>query len=166
MTKPKAVGALVVGGSVAAGLLAGMVVACSPAPNATPDASPDARARIDAPAFVPADAGSSILDDANCVPPGTASNAAGVGGYCSPGGGQCANAGRDGSVAVCTADFNVPAHAWFCTIACTSASQCGTGGASCVPSIHGQACIPAACVRAIGDPSDGAAADASSPDAG
>jgi hypothetical protein len=92
----------------------------------------------------------------NCVPPGTPSNANGVGGYCSPGGGECAAGGPDGAIAVCTADTNAPNNAWFCTILCESTASCGPG-ATCLSAIQGQACIPAACAALLGDtpPSDG-----------
>jgi hypothetical protein len=190
MIRPLALGAL-------AGCFATLGVACTSSspktaadagtdahvgqrPDAHAETSTDARkdrgvvdAGVDAPGFVPLDSGNPVvIDDANCVAPGTASNANGVGGYCSPNGGQCAIGSLDAG-AVCTADFNVPAHAWFCTVACSSTSECGPGSASCLPSIHGEACIPAACVVRL-DAADGGAdtrpdvaSDASiSPDAG
>jgi hypothetical protein len=175
MTQHPAVGAFVLAGWVATLATACASKGASDAGvtehvDARATGRPDARehevdAGIDVPGFVSTDAGNPIVvDDANCVAPGTASNAVGVGGYCSPNGGQCANAGLDGGVdataAVCTADFNVPVHTWFCTIACTSTSTCGPGSASCIPSIQGQACIPAACASLLGDVLDAGAADA------
>jgi hypothetical protein len=93
----------------------------------------------------------------NCVPPGTPSNANGVGGYCTPGGGECAAGGPDGAIAICTADTNAPNNAWFCTIMCETTASCGPGSATCVSAIQGQACIPAACADLLGDtlPDDG-----------
>jgi hypothetical protein len=119
------------------------------------DASPDV------PGFVAADGATTVDNDPNdCVAPGTPSNAEGVGGYCSPNGGQCAKGAPDGNVSVCTADFNVPAHAWFCTIACTSSAECGSGSASCLPSVHGQSCVPSACVDVLNGITDSGAGDA------
>jgi hypothetical protein len=108
-----------------------------------------------------------VVDDANCVPPGTASNASGVGGYCSPGGGQCNHAGEGGGTTLCTADFNAPLHAWFCTLPCTTTSDCGQGTATCIPAAGGLACVPAACGAFAGDASVDGMTDAASPrDAG
>lgn len=111
-----------------------------------------------------------IRDPANCVPPGTASNDQGIGGYCSPGGGQCAITGPGGSPRICTADIaGTPAHAWFCTYPCPT--NCG-GGAACVTTAMGSECVPTSCdylgVDASVPPVDagadsGMAAEASSP---
>jgi hypothetical protein len=108
--------------------------------------------------FVPSDAQPEATPvPTNCVPPGTPSNANGVGGYCSPGGGECAGGGPDGAVSICTADTNAPNNAWFCTILCDTTANCGPGGATCLSAIQGQACIPPACAALLGDtpPSDG-----------
>jgi polyhydroxybutyrate depolymerase len=93
-----------------------------------------------------------IVDPKNCVPPGTQNNAAGVGGYCSPGGGQCMDAGT-----ICTADFGsmVPAHAWFCTDVCNAEAgtvACGSPGPACLATPAGLAvCLPEMCLGFLGD---------------
>jgi poly(3-hydroxybutyrate) depolymerase len=89
-----------------------------------------------------------IVDPNNCVPPGTPNNAAGVGGYCSPGGGQCIL--PDGSSTICTADFGmVPAHAWFCTDLCdvdAGTVACGSPGPACIQTPYGESvCLPEMC---------------------
>jgi hypothetical protein len=123
--------------------------------DANPDRQPSDVGQ-DVPGFIAVDAQvDAEVDDANCVPPGTLSNDAGVGGYCTPGGGECTRGGPNGGLVVCTADFNVPAHAWFCTIACTATTMCGTGGAACTSSIQGQSCIPAACAPLLAGPDAG-----------
>ncbi|HEY1694169.1 MAG TPA: hypothetical protein VGG39_18500 [Polyangiaceae bacterium] len=91
-----------------------------------------------------------VNDPLNCIPPGTPNNAAGVGGYCTPNGGQCANAGPDAEGTICTADFGtvVPAHAWFCTTLCeidASVTGCGENGPPCVSAEGEFVCLPAAC---------------------
>jgi hypothetical protein len=90
-----------------------------------------------------------INDPQNCVPPGTPNNPFGVGGYCTPGGGQCATAGPDAAGTICTADFGqvVPAHAWFCTTLCdTDASNpCGNPGPPCVSAEGENVCLPPSC---------------------
>jgi len=89
----------------------------------------------------------------NCVAPGTASSAAGVGAYCSPGGGQCNHDAPDGAPTICTADFGAAAHLWFCTVVCTSTSQCGLGSATCVAAANGSLCVPTACTAFAADAS-------------
>ena len=84
-----------------------------------------------------------IVDPSNCVPPGAAPNDQGIGGYCSPSGGQCASAGPGGSPRICTADLaGAPAHGWFCTYPCPT--NCGAG-AACVPTSMGSDCVPTSC---------------------
>jgi hypothetical protein len=106
-----------------------------------------------------------VVDDANCVFPGTASNASGVGGYCSPGGGQCNHAGVDGGATLCTADFNAPLHAWFCTLPCMATGDCGQGTVTCIPAAGALACVPAACSAFAGDASVDGGTDAGARDA-
>jgi hypothetical protein len=101
-----------------------------------------------------------IVDPDNCVAPGTASNAVGVGGYCSPGGGQCDHVGKDGGPSICTADFSAPAHAWFCTVDCATNGDCGAGTASCVPAAGGMVCVPEGCGAFEADAAADAASDA------
>jgi hypothetical protein len=87
-----------------------------------------------------------INDPANCVPPGTAGNALGIGGYCSPLGGQCDTAGPGGAARICTADLtSTPAHAWFCTYPCSQPSDCGSGEV-CFQNAQGAGCIPNTCL--------------------
>jgi hypothetical protein len=108
-----------------------------------------------------------VVDPMNCVPPGTPSNAAGVGGYCSPGGGQCNHDTPDAAPTICTADFGAAAHLWFCTVACTTTAACGPGSATCVAAANGNACVPSACSAFAADASaDGGDAQATSTDGG
>jgi hypothetical protein len=87
-----------------------------------------------------------INDPANCVPPGTAGNSLGIGGYCSPLGGQCDTAGPGGAARICTADLtSTPAHAWFCTYPCSQPSDCGSGEV-CFQNAQGAGCIPNTCL--------------------
>jgi hypothetical protein len=102
------------------------------------------------------DAGADIfMDPNNCVPPGTPNNAAGVGGYCTPGGNQCLHAGPvEAGGTICTADFGsqVPAHAWFCTDLCArdaAATGCGTGGPPCIAVEGESVCIPSTCMAFV-----------------
>jgi hypothetical protein len=86
-----------------------------------------------------------IVDPMNCVPPATLNNNLGIGGYCSPGAGQCSMAGPTGTPTICTADLaGTPAHGWFCTAPCTMSSTCGPG-AACLTTTMGEQCIPTAC---------------------
>ena len=96
------------------------------------------------------DAGPDVIDNPNnCVKPGTASNAEGVGGYCSPGGGQCAKAGPGGSPTLCTADYSPVMNVWFCTVPCNP-GNCGAG-ARCVTTAMGSGCTPTSCLGYLGD---------------
>jgi hypothetical protein len=94
-----------------------------------------------------------ILNTSNCVPPGTASNSQGIGGYCSPMGGQCASAGPDGSATLCSADFTgTPGNAWFCTYPCTPGFDCGSGSTCITEASSGQSgCVPTSCAFLAGD---------------
>jgi hypothetical protein len=86
-----------------------------------------------------------VIDPSNCVPPGTANNSQGIGGYCNPGGGQCVMMGIGSQSTDCSGDVSgTPAHAWFCTVPCTASTNCGTG-ASCVTTAMGAYCIPPSC---------------------
>ena len=86
-----------------------------------------------------------IIDPQNCVPPGTKPNDQGMGGYCSPGGGQCDTAGPSGAPRICTADVSgTPEHAWFCTYPCTTSATCGAG-VSCISNSQGSGCVPDIC---------------------
>jgi len=140
---------------------------CSSSSSAvTPDAGHDAGSKKHADASTGTDGSGSndtgvvtrgdakphvITDPDNCIAPGSTSNVSGVGGYCSPAGGQCATAIAGGMASVCTADVGAPAHAWFCTVPCTKTSDCGAGGATCIATDQGQVCVPAACGAFVGD---------------
>ena len=92
-----------------------------------------------------------VNDPQNCVPPGTPNNANGVGGYCTPLGGQCDTAGPGGAARICTADLtSTPAHAWFCTFPCEHTSDCGSGSV-CFESDQGSGCVPTACLSLNAD---------------
>jgi hypothetical protein len=102
-----------------------------------------------------------IVDDMNCVPPGTANNAEGVGGYCSPGAGQCSHAGPGGQPRYCTADVpSTPAHAWFCTWDCSSG--CGMGASCSTLANQGMQCVPTTCAYLAGDSGTDSGGDAAS----
>jgi hypothetical protein len=146
------------------GLASGAPLACSSSSSSNPGAPKDASTGSDV---------AIINDPQNCVPPGTPNNAAGVGGYCSPGGGQCANAGPEAGGTICTADFGsvVPAHAWFCTDLCEldASDSCGVGGPPCVSAEGELVCLPNACMGFLAGLEDGGtdapAGDAPSGDA-
>jgi hypothetical protein len=104
--------------------------------NGQPDAGSDATTDIGVDV---------IVDMQNCVPFGTSPNADGVGGYCSPSGGQCDLAGPGLSSRICTADLpDQPAHAWFCTTPCDGTTSCGVA-ASCLLTVQGPICVPSSC---------------------
>jgi hypothetical protein len=90
-----------------------------------------------------------IINPNNCVKPGTPNNAQGVGGYCSPGGGQCNTAGPGGSPTLCSGDYNSMMNVWFCTLPCPQ-QACGTG-AVCVTTAMGSGCTPLTCLSYLGD---------------
>ena len=132
------------------------VVACSsddttPAPTA--DAGPIDAAASDAQSTVDAGGASDAPSSGNCVPVGTPNNDKGIGGYCSPGGGECAASDAAGFV-VCTGDVGAPVDSYFCTTPCSADDQCGTN-AYCASDARGRASVPNAC----GTPPD-AGADA------
>lgn len=89
---------------------------------------------------------------ASCAQPGDKGNDKGVGEYCTPGGGECANF-PDANV--CLADLFQ--DQWFCThLSCTTDAECGTA-AHCDMESGGSACVPDKC---------GGAPDAGTTDAG
>jgi hypothetical protein len=76
----------------------------------------------------------------SCAQPGDKGNANGVGEYCTPNGGQCANFPK---APLCLADLGQ--DQWMCTrIGCKSGADCGDG-AGCVIEKQGSACIPCSC---------------------
>ena len=100
-----------------------------------------------------------IVDPANCVAPGTANDDRGVGGYCSPGGGQCASSGPAGAPRICTADLSgAVAHDWYCTYPCSQPADCGSG-ALCLATAQGMMCVPPSCAP-VTDASSDAPSDA------
>jgi hypothetical protein len=117
-------------------------------------------------AAVAKDAGPDVIvDPKNCVPPGTMSNSEGAGGYCSPGGGQCAMAGPEGAPEICTADLTAtPAHDWYCTLPCSKTIPCGAG-ATCANTPMGSRCVPTTCESFIPDGGADAGTDGESGDA-
>lgn len=110
--------------------------------------------------------GDTIGDPNNCVPPGSKPNERGMGGYCSPGGGQCLYAGPDGGARICTADVpDTPAHAWFCTYVCNVDGDCGTD-AYCAtdPKTKQKGCVPTVCKKLQGDAGTDSASETSTAD--
>ena len=105
-----------------------------------------------------------IIDPANCVPSNATNDGAGVGGYCSPGGGQCAGSGPGGAPRICSADLSgAEPHAWFCTYPCTTSTDCGSA-AVCVATPQGSICVPPSCTSLTdaGGDAETDASDASS----
>ena len=103
-----------------------------------------------------------IIDPQNCVAPTAKNNDQGIGGYCSPGGGQCDYAGPGGTPRICTADVpGNPPHDWFCTTPCDDPTvKCGLG-AQCVASPAGKECVPDSCTSDAGvDSGSDASSDA------
>ena len=134
-TKLVAVSTLVSFGCIAG---IGMMGACSSSSSSS--TASDASTLQDV--VVPSDDAAVVNDPDNCVPPGTAGNSLGIGGYCSPLGGQCDTAGPGGAARICTADLtSTPAHAWFCTYPCSQQSDCGNGEV-CFQNAQGAGCIP------------------------
>lgn len=77
---------------------------------------------------------------ASCTQPGDLGNELGVGEYCTPQGGQCAD---NDTAQLCLADASQ--DEWMCTrIGCTAETDCGTG-AGCLITDDGSACVPCAC---------------------
>jgi hypothetical protein len=112
--------------------------------DATQDVAPGRDVRPDA-----------IIDPHDCVAVTAGSSANGIGAYCSPGAGQCLHAGPGGMATLCSADLSAPAHEWFCTITCSTTSDCGPGGGTCLMTPFSQICVPATCTGALGDASLG-----------
>jgi hypothetical protein len=72
----------------------------------------------------------------NCVAPGTPNNELGIGGYC--------DKASDCPGQLCTALFDAPPNAWFCSKFCAQGQSCGTGEV-CAVDARGIACVPAVC---------------------
>jgi hypothetical protein len=106
-------------------------------------------------------------DDSGCNGPCERGNSFGVGRYCTPGGGECA----DTQATFCTVDFN-PTDLAFCTRPCSDSSQCGED-ATCRGDDGGgpMGCVPNFCLTPgeldAAPPAPDAGADAGpGPDAG
>ena len=69
-----------------------------------------------------------------CSLPGEKGNSLGIGEFCKKGD-KCGGDGR-----FCTADFNAPEGAQFCTLFCAADSDCGPD-AICFHEARGQACV-------------------------
>jgi hypothetical protein len=86
-------------------------------------------------------AGGDATPPGSCVQPGDKGNDKGVGTYCSPHGGQCADFPEAG---LCLAD--VGQDQWFCTrLGCTTNADCGMD-ATCYHDSGGDACVPDRCL--------------------
>jgi hypothetical protein len=83
--------------------------------------------------------GGRTIPGAACAAPGDTGNDAGVGKFCSAGGGQCVG---NGAAGFCLADFVQGDFANFCTAQCQADADCGTG-ASCTSS---KICVPIKCL--------------------
>ncbi|MFO0554854.1 MAG: hypothetical protein U0271_41135 [Polyangiaceae bacterium] len=84
--------------------------------------------------------GDPVTPVTSCVQPGDVGNDIGVGTYCTPGGGECAD---QADAIICLADLGQ--DQWFCTkLSCQMDAECGTA-ASCYIDPQGSACIPDHC---------------------
>lgn len=77
--------------------------------------------------------------DESCIRPGDVGNALGVGEYCEPFGGQCAD---NSDAQLCLAD--VGQDQWMCTRISCEEADCGEG-AGCLITEDGSACVPCKC---------------------
>lgn len=76
----------------------------------------------------------------SCIQPGELGNEIGVGEYCTPLGGECAD---NTDAQLCLAD--VGQDQWMCSrIGCTETTDCGEG-AGCLITSDGSACVPCMC---------------------
>lgn len=107
-----------------------LAAACSSS-SSSASSSSDASAGNDT-GSVTAEGGGST----NCVPPGTPNNELGIGGYC--------DKASDCPGQLCTALFDAPPNAWFCSKFCAQGQPCGTGEV-CAVDTRGVACVPAVC---------------------
>ena len=108
-----------------------MAAACSSSSSSTGGGSDASTSGNDSAIGTEAGGGNS-----NCVAPGTPNNELGVGGYCDKAG--------DCPGQLCTALFDAPPNAWFCSKFCSHGESCGTGEV-CAVSPQGIACVPLAC---------------------
>lgn len=77
----------------------------------------------------------------SCIMPGDMGNELGVGEYCSPLGGQCAD---NAAAQLCLAD--VMQDQWMCTrIGCDEMTDCGAGAGCLIVPGEGSACVPCKC---------------------
>ncbi len=76
----------------------------------------------------------------SCIQPGAVGNDIGVGEYCTPLGGECAD---NSEAQLCLAD--AAQDQWMCSrIGCTETTDCGEG-AGCLITADGSACVPCMC---------------------
>jgi hypothetical protein len=87
-----------------------------------------------------------------------------MGGYCSPGGGECNYAGPSGAARICTADVpDTPAHAWFCTLPCNTDGECGSGEYCTSRTGTGpKGCVPLTCKFLAPDAGSDSSSDSAS----
>lgn len=107
------------------------------------------------------DASEACTGDTGCNGECELGNSIGVGHYCTPGGGECADT-PNRAAPFCTADAS-DSGLWFCTRTCADDSQCGED-ARCLGQGGGgpMGCVPVFC---LGDEPDAGAADAAPADA-
>jgi hypothetical protein len=107
-----------------------LAAACSSSSSSVASTSNDASTANDA-ATSSEGGGSS-----NCVPPGTPNNELGIGGYC--------DKAADCPGELCTALFDAPPNAWFCSKFCVHGEPCGSNEV-CAVGAQGIACVPLIC---------------------
>jgi len=88
--------------------------------------------------------------DAGCVTPCSTGNALAVGEHCTRGGDQCTKNFSTGKAYLCTTDFDKDAGLSFCTMVCSTNTDCGAG-AVCT---NGGGTGPKGCVPALCSPDD------------
>ena len=122
--------------------LAAMAMACGgaePQDNRTP---PKPTGTVPGPTTPeePGGGGQGGSDGEACVAEGAKGNALGIGAFCNKTSTRCKTG------LICTADFDAPAGAHFCTIPCAGDKDCGDG-AICYAEERGKGCVPNACVK-------------------
>ncbi|MSP24455.1 MAG: hypothetical protein EXR75_04690 [Myxococcales bacterium] len=85
--------------------------------------------------------GGPVVPAESCVQAGEKGNNNGVGEFCTPGGGECADFPK---AALCLAD--VGQSQWMCTrIGCDATTDCGAGAGCHIEPGQGSACLPCKC---------------------
>jgi hypothetical protein len=105
------------------------------------------------------DASTQCVGETGCNGECELGNSIGVGRYCTPGGGECADT-PNRAAPFCTADQS-DEGLWFCTRTCADDDQCGEN-ARCLGQGGPMGCVPEFC---LGDDPDAGAADAGPDDA-